>query len=109
MKIDLTGIHVEVTEGMRTFVNQKVNKLAKFFPEDTIAHVTVATENDKKHVDIRIEAKGHTFLAEETTEDMYAAIDTLTTKIEGQARREKDKNENKRYESVSIQVETEEE
>lgn len=109
MKIDLTGIHLEVTEGMKTFVDQKVNKLSKFFPEDTLVHVTVRAEKDKQHVDIRIETGNHTFIAEEVTTDTYGAIDKAITKIEGQARKLKDKYENKRYNTVELPTEESEE
>ena len=110
MKIDLTGIHLEVSEGMKQFVDQKVNKLSKFFPEDTLVHVTIRAEKDKQHVDIRIETGSHTFIGEENTTDTYAAIDKIVSKIEGQARKLKDKKENMRYDSVEVpSMESEEE
>ncbi len=109
MKIDLTAIHLETTEGMKTFVDQKVNKLSKFFPEDTLVHVTIRAEKDKQHVDIRIETGSHTFIGEEVTADTYGAIEKIVSKIEGQARKLKDKNENKRYDSVQLPTEESEE
>lgn len=109
MILDLTGLRIEVTEGIRQYVEKKVKKLDKFFEDDTICHVTFT---DKKkgthHVDIRIEYKSRTYIAEGDYEDLYTCMDNLVSKIEGQIRKDKALMQKQRKEVVEIPVETEE-
>ncbi len=63
MKLDLTGLRIEVTDAIREFVDKKIQKLNKFFDEDTLCHVTyTAPTKGKQHVDMRIEYKSHTYI-----------------------------------------------
>lgn len=96
MKLDITGLNIEVTEAMKNYVEKKTEKLAKFFEEGTLCHVTFKIEKEAKNVDIRIEFKSHTYLAEESSEDLYANIDEAIEKIEGQIRKTKTIEEKKR-------------
>lgn len=90
MKLDLTGLHIEVTDAIREFTEKKVGKLDKFFDDATICHVTFSEKvKGKQHLDIRIEYKSHTYIAEDEVEDIYSELDDLIDKIEGQIRKEK--------------------
>ena len=110
MKLDLTGLRIDVTDGSREFVERKVKKLDKFFDEDTICHVTFTDMvKGKQHVDIRIEYKSRTYLAEEDTNDLYYGIEELISKIEGQIRKDKAMNEKRRRETVDMPQDMQEE
>ncbi len=89
MQLDLTGLHIEVTEGIREYTEKKVERLAKFFDEDTICHVTFSVNKEIQHVDIRVEFKGKTYMAEEDSKDLYEGIEECIRKIEGQIRKTK--------------------
>lgn len=104
MKLDLTGIHIDVTEGIEEFVTKKVEKLNKFFDESTICHVTFSAKKEKQHVDIRIEYKGHTYISSEDSDDLYYAVESCIEKIEAQYRKHKSVIEKKRREGVSEEV-----
>ena len=110
MKLDLTGLRIEVTDAIRSFTEKKIKKLDKFFGEDTICHVTfTAKSKGQQRVDMRIEYKSRTYLAEETTDDLYSGIDALVEKIEGQLRRDKAATEKKRRTGIpEIEVPQEE-
>lgn len=101
MKLDLTGIHIEVTEAIREFTEKKIEKLEKFFDGNTICHVTISTEKERQSVNVRIEYKSRTYMAEEITDDVYGAIENVIEKIEGQIRKNKDIIEKKRREGTS--------
>lgn len=93
MKLDLTGLRIEVTDAIRDFADKKVQKLNKFFDENTICHVTyTAPSKGKQHVDMRIEYRSHTYIAEDNVEDLYYGIEELVSKIERQCRKVKDEN-----------------
>lgn len=104
MKLDLTGLHIEITEAIKEFVEKKVEKLSKFFDEPTICHVTFSTEKEKQHVDIRIVYKNRTYIANENCEDVYFGLERAIEKIEGQARKTKSIIEKKRREGISEEI-----
>ena len=90
MKLDLTGLHIEVTDAIREFTEKKIKKLDKFFDENTICHVTFTDKSKgKQHLDIRIEYKSRTYLAEDNTDNLYSGIEELVSRIEGQIRKDK--------------------
>ena len=91
MKLDLTGLGIDVTPGIQEYSEKKVQKLTKFFDENTIVHVTFAAKKEKQQVSIRVEYKGKTYLAEEFTHDVYAGIDLALDKLVGQIRKQKTK------------------
>lgn len=109
MKLDLTGIHIEITDGIKVFVEKKIQKLEKFFDDSTICHVTLSAKKDKQNVNLRIEYKSKTYLAEEDSIDIYTCMDNLISKIEGQLRKTKAMEEKKRRENVSSPETTTEE
>ena len=113
MKLDLTGIHIEVTDAIRDFTEKKVKKLDKFFTDDTICHVTFTDKSKgKQKLDIRIEYKSRTYLAEAQTDNLYSGIEQLISKIEGQIRKDKSMAEKARKEGLpdqNVEEEVEEE
>ncbi len=110
MKLDLTGLRIEVTDAIREFAEKKIKKLDKFFDDATICHVTFTDKvKGMQDVDIRIEYKSHTYLAKEKTKDLYYGIEAVISKIEGQVRKEKTADEKVRYETVEVEQPKEEE
>ena len=110
MKLDLTGLRIEVTDAIRDFVLKKIQKLDKFFDEDTLCHVTyTAPTKGKQHVDMRIEYKSHTYIAEDEVDDLYYGVESLISKIERQCRKVKDDNiGKKRSETINVAPDDEE-
>ena len=109
MKLDLTGIRIEVTDAIRNFTEKKIKKLDKFFDENTICHVTFTDKSKgKQRVDIRIEYRSRTYLAQENTDDLYSGIDALVEKIEGQLRRDKAAIAKQRVTGISVMLTTQE-
>ena len=107
MQLDLTGLHIEVTEGIREYTTRNIAKLAKFFEEDTICHVTFKVEKNIHYVDIRIEFKGKTYMAEEESSELYDGIDECVEKIEGQLRKTKAIMEKQRKDTIPQRVQNE--
>lgn len=101
MKLDLTGLRIEVTDAFKEFTERKIEKLSKFFEPDTICHVTFTDRSKgKQRIDIRIEYKSRTYLAEEECEDIYYGLEAVISKIEGQIRKDKTLAEKKRKETI---------
>lgn len=105
MQLDLTGLRIEVTDAYREFTQKKIEKLSKFFEPDTICHVTFTDRvKGKQHIDMRIEYKSRTYLAEDDCEDIYYGLESLITKIEGQIRKDKTAAEKRRNETIVAPV-----
>lgn len=101
MELDLTGLRIEVTDAIRGFTEKKIEKLARYFEPSTICHVTFTDKvRGKQHVDIRIEYKSRTYLAEDEVEDLYTGIESLISKIEGQIRKDKSLMEKQRRDTI---------
>ena len=50
MKFIIVGKNIEVTEGLRSAVEDKIGKLKKYFTEETEVHVTLSVEKDRQEV-----------------------------------------------------------
>lgn len=91
MNFTITGKNIEVTEGLRTAINEKIGKLDKYFSNETAAHVTLSVEKDRQKIEVTIPVKGNIIRAEEVSNDMYVSIDLVEEIIERQLRRYKTK------------------
>lgn len=91
MKIKIFGKNIEVTEGIRSAVEDKLGKLDKYFAEETKADVTLSVNRNEQKVEVTIPVKGNIIRAEEISEDMYASIDMVEETIERQLVRYKNK------------------
>ena len=84
MKLEITCKDYRLTEGLREVITKKIQKLDKYFPEDTEAHVTMAVERNRHIVEVTIPYEGGIIRGEEITTDMYASIDNVLDKLEKQ-------------------------
>ena len=84
MKITITGRNIELTEGLKSAVEEKLNKLNRYFTPDTDAHVTLSVEKDRQKVEVTIPTKGHMIRSEQVSGDMYVSIDLVEEAIEKQ-------------------------
>ena len=95
MKITTTGRKIDITEGLRGYVEKKISKLEKYFRETTDAQVTLSVQKDYHTVEVTVFYEGMIFRAELTDRDMYAAIDKSVDVLERQIRKQKTKLEKK--------------
>lgn len=91
MKINIFGKNIEVTEGIKTAIEEKLSKLDKFFNEEIRADVTLSVNRNEHKVEVTIPVKGNIIRAEEISEDMYASIDMVEETIERQLIKYKNK------------------
>jgi putative sigma-54 modulation protein len=87
MQLDVSGKNLEVTEAIRTYVAEKVERVRRHLDEVRDAHVVIAVEKHRHFAEININADGTTLHADAEDKDMYAAIDAMADKIDRQARR----------------------
>ena len=91
MRITISGKNIELTEGLKQAVEEKLSKLEKFFKPDTDVYVTLSVEKDRQKIEVTIPAKGHVIRSEQVSNDMYVSIDLVEEVIERQLRKYKNK------------------
>ncbi len=91
MNLVVSGKNIDVTEGLRSAVEEKIGKLERYFNESTEVHVTLSTEKSRQKIEVTIPMKGTIIRAEETSTDMYVSIDLVEEVIERQLRKYKNK------------------
>jgi putative sigma-54 modulation protein len=93
MQMSVTFRHMDATDALRNYAQEKLDRIRKYFPDPIKAHVVLDCERGYNHlaeVVITLQT-GLVIAGEETTEDMYSSIDLVMAKIERQVRRYKEK------------------
>ncbi len=102
MKLNIRGDKLVVTDSIKAYIEEKVNKLDKYFDNDDIeAKIVVKVANNREIIEVTIPTNKYTLRAEERNEDLYAAIDLVIDKLERQIRKNKTKL-NDRYKKESF-------
>ncbi len=92
MQIDITGQHLEITEAIRKYVTDKLPRLEKHFDNIIGAHVILKIEKYVHTAECTLlVAGGKRLHAEDNNDDLYAAIDSMLSKLDRQVRRHKSK------------------
>ncbi|ADL52726.1 ribosome hibernation-promoting factor, HPF/YfiA family [Clostridium cellulovorans] len=97
MKTKITGKNIEVTPALKEAVEKKLSKLDKYLEKDYTAHVTLSVERKLQVIEVTIPLKNVILRGEEATESMYASIDLVIDKLEGQMRKNKTKLSKQKY------------
>ena len=91
MKYIILGKNIEVTDGLRAAVEDKIGKLEKYFTPETEVHVTLSVEKDRQKIEVTIPVKGSIIRSEQVSNDMYVSIDLVEEIIERQLKKYKRK------------------
>ena len=98
MRITITGRNIELTDGIKEAVQDKLSKLEKYFSADTDVFVTLSVEKERQKIEVTIPVKGHIIRSEQVSSDMYVSIDLVEEVIERQLKRYRtkiiDRNQN---------------
>lgn len=91
MKFVIVGKNIEVTEGLKTAVEDKIGKLERYFTQETEVHVTLSVEKERQKIEVTIPVKGNIIRSEQVSNDMYVSIDLVEEIIERQIKKYKNK------------------
>ena len=101
MKFIILGKNIEVTEGLKSAVEDKIGKLEKYFTPETEVHVTLSVEKDRQKIEVTIPVKGNIIRSEQISNDMYVSIDLVEEIIERQLKKYKTKLVDKKQDVAS--------
>lgn len=105
MKLVIHGKNIEITDGIREYVHQKIEKAVSHFQNITNEvdiHLSVARNpriNPKQAAEVTIYANGNVIRAEEHSENLYASIDLVADKISRQLRKYKERRQGQKNHS----------
>ena len=85
MKYIITGRNIEVTEGLKSAIYEKIGKLERYFTPDATVYVTLSVQKDRQKIEVTIPVKGSLVRAEQESSDMYVSIDLVEEIIEREA------------------------
>jgi putative sigma-54 modulation protein len=95
----ITGKHIEITEAIRKYAEEKTSKLPKYY--NGVNHVEVIIDGEQSgKTSVEILAMGEhskIFVVTETSEDIYRCIDAAVHKLERQLRRKKGKERDNKH------------
>ncbi|AVP96260.1 ribosome-associated translation inhibitor RaiA [Ahniella affigens] len=91
MHIEVSGHGVEVTGALRDYANDKMGRVVRHFDHMTGAHVILSLEKLKHRAECTLNVSQRRIHAEAESSDMYAAIDALVDKLDGQVKKHKEK------------------
>ncbi len=91
MQIDVTGHHVELTDSLSDYVGQKFERLERHFDNVVDVHVILTVEKLRQKAEATMQLSGARLFADAVADDMYAAIDGLTDKLDRQLKKHKEK------------------
>jgi len=90
MKYNIRGDKMVVTDAIRDYAEEKLGKLEKYFKEDNItANVLTRVRGNSQIVEVTIPTSKFVLRSEEENDDLYAAIDLVSDKLERQIRKNK--------------------
>ena len=91
MRYTISGKNIDITEGLRSAIYDKMGKLEKYFTPDTEIIITLSVEKERKKIEVTIPVKGNIIRSEQVSNDMYVSIDLVEEIIERQLKKYKTK------------------
>jgi len=91
MKLTVTGRKIEITDGIRDHLGNKMKKTIADLDEAADVHVALSVEKHRHFAEITVKTNGFTVHSHEETDDLYASMDKALDKMEKQLRKHKEK------------------
>jgi putative sigma-54 modulation protein len=91
MHISFTGHNIDVTQALKTFTEEKLNKLERHFDKINSIHVVFDIEHLTQVAEASIQVAKGELHARAESDDLYSAIDALIDKLDRQLIKYKEK------------------
>ncbi|PID65015.1 MAG: ribosomal subunit interface protein [Gammaproteobacteria bacterium] len=91
MNITIIGRHLEVTDALNAYVTEKVERISGHYDNINKVNVTLSVEKHNQKAEATLHVTGHDIHADAVHENMYAAIDEMSDRLDRQVRHYKRK------------------
>ncbi len=96
MNIQLSGHHLDITDGIREAVDQRFNKIQNHYPDIGDLSMALTVERHVQAVEVTTQYKGAKVAAHAESQDLYAAIGDAARKLDAALAKRKGSIENHR-------------
>ena len=97
MLIQITARHMDVPAKLKSYIENRVEKLDKFIDGITDVRVTLSTEKHRQIAELNIRSRGGVHMsATEATDDLKSSVTQALEKIQGQAKKHRAKRIDKK-------------
>ena len=100
MQVNVSGHHIEVTDALKTYVETKLDRLERHFDQITNINVILSVEKLRQKAESTIRVSGGEIYADAVEDDLYAAIDSMTDKLDRQLIKKKEKISDRKHRAV---------
>ncbi|MCX8064811.1 MAG: ribosome-associated translation inhibitor RaiA [Candidatus Hydrogenedentes bacterium] len=116
MNVSIAGKHMEMSDALKSYIENGLKKLEHYFDRIVDANVVLTVEKHRHICEVNLNVNGFRIHAKESSTDMYASVDTVIDKLEKQIKKFKDKlknhkprhrEETKSYKHLIIEVKEE--
>ncbi|HEY3241777.1 MAG TPA: ribosome-associated translation inhibitor RaiA [Phycisphaerae bacterium] len=98
MQLSVTGRHVEITDEVKRYAQDKALKLPKYFDRIQAIEIVLGHESGQFSVEFIVNTEGRRlFVAHELGPDTFALIDAAVDKLERQLTRHKERVRNRKH------------
>ena len=102
MQIQITGRNIEVTDALKTFIENKFSKLSRHSESILKLEIVLSVQKELHSAEAKVAMPGIDIVAEQSDKDMYAAIDILLDKTDQQILKHKEKITAKRRQKPKV-------
>lgn len=91
MQLSITGLHMDVTDAIKDYINSKFKRIERHDDHVTNVHVIISVNKHHHRAEATLHGLGGEVFAVAESDDLYAAIDLLTDKVDRQILKQKEK------------------
>ncbi len=91
MNIKINCRHMDLTQNLKSYAEEKIGKFDKYLNNITDATVTLSVEKYRHKTEVLLKVNGSHIQAESITEEMYSSIDEVVEKLDRQLKKLKEK------------------
>jgi len=91
MQLSITGQQLDLTDSLKDYIGEKMEKIERHFDHLNNIHVVLHVDKIRHEAEATVNAKGVSIHANAESDNMYAAIDSLVSKLDTQVIKHKEK------------------
>ncbi|MDR2208221.1 MAG: ribosome-associated translation inhibitor RaiA [Azoarcus sp.] len=99
MNLNITGHHVEVTDAIRAYASEKIERVVRHSDNVTSVNVILSVDKLNQKAEATVHVRGRDIHVESVDADLYAAIDALADKLSRQMQKHKQKTAEHNHDS----------
>ncbi|MCL2162214.1 MAG: ribosome-associated translation inhibitor RaiA [Betaproteobacteria bacterium] len=105
MNLNITGHHVEVTDAIRAYTSEKIERVVRHSDNVTSVNVILSVDKLNQKAEVTVFLRGKDIHIECVDTDLYAAIDALADKLSRQMQKHKQKMTGHQHDSPRFAAE----